>query len=303
MGQWTRSLGRPNHYWWFWLVEWWCQWRITSHLRHGCLESAVLDRHCDGRRATWHGPSLGLATRLHPQKGWSHKKQPMSKKVEKTKSDSEKRTKAAKAAEKQRAAALVEVNELHTDKKISTPEMIVDLPSGLSSELGDSWEVQEMFARPWRGPCNSGLPQTQHQGCQVAGGRWRANTTMILLMGASASKDCRRGNCHDNGYGWRVGCHGAGWLAGKSCRRYQDASRQHEVCVPCSGRGAVAPPESQQPKPTFCLWCRSTDAAASSSSHQQRWVYLGGHCWRCHAGPSSRARDAHSPYGRCHRHG
>ncbi|TWU70779.1 hypothetical protein ED733_001302 [Metarhizium rileyi] len=51
--------------------------------------------------------------------------------------------KAAKAAEKQHAAALVEVNKLRTDKKVSTPEMIVDLPSGLSSEL--RIQVEEML--------------------------------------------------------------------------------------------------------------------------------------------------------------
>ncbi|KAG8411876.1 hypothetical protein J3458_015171 [Metarhizium acridum] len=51
--------------------------------------------------------------------------------------------KATKAAEKQRTAALAEVNKLRTDKKVSTPEMIVDLPSGLSSEL--RIQVQEML--------------------------------------------------------------------------------------------------------------------------------------------------------------
>jgi crossover junction endonuclease EME1 len=51
--------------------------------------------------------------------------------------------KAAKAADKQRAAALAEVNKLRTDKKVSTAEMIVELPSGLSSELRN--QVQEML--------------------------------------------------------------------------------------------------------------------------------------------------------------
>ncbi|OAQ69623.1 alpha-1,2-mannosyltransferase (Alg2) [Pochonia chlamydosporia 170] len=43
--------------------------------------------------------------------------------------------KAIKVAEKQRIAALTEVNKLRTDKKVSAPEMIVDLPSGLGLEL------------------------------------------------------------------------------------------------------------------------------------------------------------------------
>ncbi|KAK2611983.1 hypothetical protein QQS21_001948 [Conoideocrella luteorostrata] len=51
--------------------------------------------------------------------------------------------KAVKAAEKHRAAALAELNKVRTDKKVSTPEMIVDLPSGLSPEL--QVQIQEML--------------------------------------------------------------------------------------------------------------------------------------------------------------
>lgn len=76
--------------------------------------------------------------RVKPQKT-AHERE-----AEKTKKRLEREeAKAAKAAEKQRAAALVEVNKLRTDKKVSTPEMIVDLPSGLSSEL--RIQVQEML--------------------------------------------------------------------------------------------------------------------------------------------------------------
>ncbi|EFY96190.1 hypothetical protein X797_008393 [Metarhizium robertsii] len=76
--------------------------------------------------------------RVKPQKT-AHERE-----VEKTKKRLEREeAKAAKAAEKHRAAALVEVNKLRTDKKVSTPEMIVDLPSGLSSEL--RIQVQEML--------------------------------------------------------------------------------------------------------------------------------------------------------------
>lgn len=49
--------------------------------------------------------------------------------------------KAAKALEKERAAALAEVNKLRTDKKVSTPEMIVDLPSSLAAEHRVQLEV------------------------------------------------------------------------------------------------------------------------------------------------------------------
>lgn len=40
-----------------------------------------------------------------------------------------------KSLEKQRAAALAEVNKVRTDKKVSTPEMIVDLPDTLTGSL------------------------------------------------------------------------------------------------------------------------------------------------------------------------
>ncbi|KAG5934096.1 hypothetical protein E4U59_006424 [Claviceps monticola] len=43
--------------------------------------------------------------------------------------------KAEKMVEKHRLAALAEVNKLRIDKKVSTPEMIVDLPSGLDAGL------------------------------------------------------------------------------------------------------------------------------------------------------------------------
>ena len=47
--------------------------------------------------------------------------------------------KEEKAREKQIAADLAEVNKVKTDKKISTPEMIVDLPSSIR---GKKWETQ-----------------------------------------------------------------------------------------------------------------------------------------------------------------
>ncbi|KAK4198495.1 putative crossover junction endonuclease EME1 [Triangularia verruculosa] len=43
--------------------------------------------------------------------------------------------KEAKAFEKKRAAALAEVNKLRTDKKVSTPEMVVNLPIGLNPTI------------------------------------------------------------------------------------------------------------------------------------------------------------------------
>lgn len=47
------------------------------------------------------------------------------------KKEERERTKEGKAREKERATALVEANKMKTDKKVSTPEMIVDVPSSL----------------------------------------------------------------------------------------------------------------------------------------------------------------------------
>ncbi|KAK2054431.1 ERCC4 domain-containing protein [Colletotrichum caudatum] len=55
---------------------------------------------------------------------------------EKERKKQEKETaKEQKAKEKERAAALAEVNKIRTDKKISTPEMIADLPASLPAAL------------------------------------------------------------------------------------------------------------------------------------------------------------------------
>ncbi|KAK4455480.1 ERCC4 domain-containing protein [Podospora aff. communis PSN243] len=45
------------------------------------------------------------------------------------------RQREEKALEKERAAALAAVNKVRTDKKVSTPEMIVDLPSSISESI------------------------------------------------------------------------------------------------------------------------------------------------------------------------
>ncbi|KAI9744885.1 MAG: hypothetical protein M1818_001810 [Claussenomyces sp. TS43310] len=50
-----------------------------------------------------------------------------------------------KAREKQAAADIARVNTLRTDKKISTPEMIVDLPAGLDARLAN--QVRQFLGR------------------------------------------------------------------------------------------------------------------------------------------------------------
>jgi crossover junction endonuclease EME1 len=60
----------------------------------------------------------------------------LAREAEKERKKQEKeQAKKEKAAEKVRAAALAEVNKIRTDKKTSTPEMIVDLPSTLPAAV------------------------------------------------------------------------------------------------------------------------------------------------------------------------
>ncbi|KAL8365140.1 hypothetical protein RB595_004111 [Gaeumannomyces hyphopodioides] len=59
-----------------------------------------------------------------------------AKEAEKERKKLEKeQARAEKAAEKMRAAALAEINKARTDKKHSTPEMIVDLPAGFNPTI------------------------------------------------------------------------------------------------------------------------------------------------------------------------
>ncbi|PHH76575.1 hypothetical protein CDD82_3939 [Ophiocordyceps australis] len=84
--------------------------------------------------------------------------------AQETKRHEKELAKEARFREKHRAAALAQVNKLRTDKKISTPEMIVDLASGMAldhraqaevllEQLGvefTSWEYTQRSAVKWR---------------------------------------------------------------------------------------------------------------------------------------------------------
>ncbi|GAO17439.1 hypothetical protein UVI_02052200 [Ustilaginoidea virens] len=85
--------------------------------------------------------ALSSVPRLKQTKPKKLTEERVAEKEEKRREREEQR--AVKALEKQRAAALVEVNKLRTDKKVSTPEMIVDLPSSLKPEL--QVQIQEML--------------------------------------------------------------------------------------------------------------------------------------------------------------
>lgn len=70
------------------------------------------------------------------EKGLDKSDKAAAREAEKRRKQMEKEdAKEERAREKMRAAALAEVNKVRTDKKVSTPEMIVDLPSSLNPSL------------------------------------------------------------------------------------------------------------------------------------------------------------------------
>ncbi|PHH86410.1 hypothetical protein CDD83_10300 [Cordyceps sp. RAO-2017] len=105
------------------------------------------------------------ARRSDAQTAEERQRRAAAKAIEKERKRREReQAKDAKAKEKARAAALAEANKLRTDKKISTPEMIVDLPSALASEdrlqvegiletlrvEHSTWESPEQCIVKWR---------------------------------------------------------------------------------------------------------------------------------------------------------
>ncbi|KAF4119579.1 crossover junction endonuclease EME1 [Geosmithia morbida] len=80
-------------------------------------------------------PSSSTMT-AQPNNGKRTRRTAIERETEKeTKRHERQAVKEAKLREKERAAALVEVNKMRTDKKVSTPEMIVDLPSTLDVSI------------------------------------------------------------------------------------------------------------------------------------------------------------------------
>ncbi|PNP53892.1 hypothetical protein THARTR1_05709 [Trichoderma harzianum] len=76
------------------------------------------------------------AARTAEQRARDKEAQAAAKAVEKERKRQEKeQLKEAKALEKERAAALAEVNKVRTDKKVSTPEMILIMPSSVNEGL------------------------------------------------------------------------------------------------------------------------------------------------------------------------
>ncbi|KAF4981362.1 hypothetical protein FZEAL_2792, partial [Fusarium zealandicum] len=83
-----------------------------------------------------------------------------TKEVENEAKRREKRqAKEAKIREKERNAALAEVNKLRTDKKVSTPEMMVDIPSSLNptitTQLGAMLEPFDVQFESWDSPVDN----------------------------------------------------------------------------------------------------------------------------------------------------
>ncbi|PTB63627.1 hypothetical protein BBK36DRAFT_1161585 [Trichoderma citrinoviride] len=81
--------------------------------------------------------ATGAATaKTAEQRARDKEAQAAAKAAEKERKRREKeQLKEAKALEKERATALAEVNKVRTDKKVSTPEMILNMPSGITEGL------------------------------------------------------------------------------------------------------------------------------------------------------------------------
>jgi crossover junction endonuclease EME1 len=83
-----------------------------------------------------------------------------ARQAEKLKKQQEKEEiKKQRRVEKEKAAALAEVNKLRTDKKVSTPEMIVDLPSSMNPSIRLQVEalLEDLNVRhyPYHSPVNN----------------------------------------------------------------------------------------------------------------------------------------------------
>ncbi|UKZ89627.1 uncharacterized protein TrAFT101_004671 [Trichoderma asperellum] len=82
------------------------------------------------------GSAATATAKTAEQRARDRDAQAAAKAAEKERKRQEKeQLKEAKALEKERAAALAEVNKVRTDKKVSTPEMILVMPSGVAEGL------------------------------------------------------------------------------------------------------------------------------------------------------------------------
>lgn len=116
------------------------------------------------------GAAATATAKTAEQRARDRDAQAAAKAAEKERKRQEKeQLKEAKALEKERAAALAEVNKVRTDKKVSTPEMILVMPSGVAEglrvQLGTlldglsvehtTWDSPVANAFKWRRKVNS----------------------------------------------------------------------------------------------------------------------------------------------------
>ncbi|KAL7943641.1 ERCC4 domain-containing protein [Trichoderma barbatum] len=98
-----------------------------------------------------------VATKTAEQRARDRDAQAAAKAAEKERKRQEKeQLKEVKALEKERAASLAEVNKVRTDKKVSTPEMILNMPSsvneGLKIQLGTLLDGLSVEYTTWDSP-------------------------------------------------------------------------------------------------------------------------------------------------------
>jgi crossover junction endonuclease EME1 len=100
-----------------------------SPMRRALSDTHATNRHMASRKVT--SPKVTADERARAREA-KQKAQAADKEAKKAERDQQKRI---RALEKEKAAALAEVNKIRTDKKVSTREMVVDLPVGLDEKL------------------------------------------------------------------------------------------------------------------------------------------------------------------------
>ena len=110
--------------------------RLLKASRRAPSQPSSKSAHSAKARSTSQGTSTRARAPAAKKSVEDREREKDKKAAEKLLKEKEKqRQREEKALEKQRAAALAAVNKVRTDKKVSTPEMIVDLPSSLNPAI------------------------------------------------------------------------------------------------------------------------------------------------------------------------
>jgi crossover junction endonuclease EME1 len=100
-------------------------------MRRALSDTYATNRQTSSRQPASPKPKISVEERTRAREA-KQRAQEADKEAKKQEREQQKRV---RALEKEKAAALAEVNKIRTDKKVSTREMIVDLPAGLNETL------------------------------------------------------------------------------------------------------------------------------------------------------------------------